>query len=125
MIIDANNLIAGRLATHVAKRAILGENIEIVNAENAVITGKKKDILTKYNQRKQRGMPKTGPFFYTREDLFLRRLIRGMLPFSQEKGRAAYKKIKCYIGVPDKLKNTQFETIENASIKKLKNVKFL
>jgi len=46
MIIDATNLIAGRLATFVAKKALLGEEIEIVNSEKAVLTGKKSDLMT-------------------------------------------------------------------------------
>ncbi len=123
--IDAKNLIAGRLATYVAKQALLGQSIEIVNAEQAVITGKRDSILQKYKERMARGMPKTGPFFYRKEHQFLKRLIRGMLPWSQEKGRVAFKRVKCYIGIPDKLKNTSFQTLENANIKKVQHIKYL
>ena len=47
MIIDANNLILGRMATFIAKQALLGEDIKIVNCEKAVITGDRKEILLK------------------------------------------------------------------------------
>ena len=45
MIIDATNIILGRLASFAAKHALLGETIEIINCENAVITGNKKRTL--------------------------------------------------------------------------------
>ena len=48
MIIDAKDLIAGRIATVEAKKALLGEEVSIVNAELAVITGRKKNIMEKY-----------------------------------------------------------------------------
>ena len=36
--IDATNLILGRLASYAAKKAQLGENVDIINCEAAVIT---------------------------------------------------------------------------------------
>ena len=48
MILDATNLILGRMATAVAKKALLGEKIDIVNCENAVISGNKYQILERY-----------------------------------------------------------------------------
>ena len=55
MIIDASDMILGRLATYVAKKALLGEKVDIVNCEKAVITGNKKSIFEKYKQRNERG----------------------------------------------------------------------
>ena len=62
-VIDAKDLVLGRLATAVAKRALLGESIDIVNCEKAIITGNKKTILKRYQQRRDRGIPTKGPFF--------------------------------------------------------------
>ena len=45
MIIDASNLILGRLATFVAKQALLGEQVFIANCEKSVISGDKANIL--------------------------------------------------------------------------------
>ena len=42
MLIDSKNIILGRLASFAAKHALLGENVDIVNCESAVITGNKK-----------------------------------------------------------------------------------
>lgn len=125
MIIDAKELILGRMAAKVAKKALEGETIDIINAEQAVITGGKSDILAEYKHRQQRGQPKTGPFFFTKENLFVKRAIRGMLPYKKEKGRSAFKRIKCYVGVPPEFKDKKAETVEGAHISKVQMLKYI
>jgi large subunit ribosomal protein L13 len=44
MIIDATNATLGRLASFVAKQALQGKKVIIVNSEKAIITGDKKGI---------------------------------------------------------------------------------
>ena len=44
MIIDGNNLILGRLGSFVAKKALLGKKIDIINCKNIIITGKKAEF---------------------------------------------------------------------------------
>ena len=51
MIIDASNLIAGRIATVVAKKALLGETIDIVNSEKAIVTGSKTQVFARFKQK--------------------------------------------------------------------------
>ena len=63
MIIDASNLILGRMATEVAKKALLGEEIDIVNSEKAVVTGDRKEIFQRYKTRMEIGNPLQGPYF--------------------------------------------------------------
>ena len=116
MIIDANNLILGRMATFVAKQALLGEEISIVNCEKAIMTGNKQQILAKYKKKMSMGKPQKGPFVLRRVDMFVKKTIRGMLPYKQEKGLKAYKRVKCYVGVPDEFKEKKLETIENANV---------
>ncbi len=125
MIINAENLIIGRLATFVAKQALLGEKINIVNCENAIMTGNKSYILKKYAQKRQMGIPSKGPFICRTPEKFVKRVIRGMLPYKQEKGRKAFEGIKCYIGIPEKFKDKKLETIENADISKVPNLKYI
>lgn len=115
-VIDASNLIAGRMATAVAKMALMGEEINVVNCENAVMTGKKKEVLQRMKTRKERGDALKGPYFQTMPDRFVRRIIRGMLPYKQEKGKLAFKRVMCYIGVPDQFKDQKLETIKSADI---------
>ncbi len=119
MIIDASNLLLGRMATVVAKKALLGEKIDIVNCENALISGKRNMILAHYRHKKERGTYKHGPFFYSMPDKFVRRTIRGMLPYRTKRGLDAYKRIMCYIGVPAELKSTKIESIQVANAEKL------
>ena len=125
MIIDAKDLILGRLATVAAKKSLLGNNVDIVNSEEAVITGNKKKIIACYVQKRDRGIPLKGPYFQKNSDRFLKRAVRGMLPYKQAKGREAYDRIRCYIGVPEKLKGQKTETILAANLMKLPNVKFI
>jgi len=51
--------------------------------------------------------------------MFVKRTIRGMLPFKRARGREAFKNIKCHIGVPENLKNENHVRIESASSERL------
>ena len=113
-IIDATNAILGRLGTNVAKRLLNGENIVIVNSEKAIIIGKKKTIIEEYMKKRELGTSRKGPFFPRMPDRIVKRTIRGMLPYQQPRGRSALKRLKCYIGIPDELKDKKFEVVENA-----------
>lgn len=125
MIIDATDLIAGRLATFVAKKALLGEKIDIVNSEKSVMSGTMDSILAKYKRKVDMGTPAKGPFFHRMPDRFLRRIIRNMLPYKQEKGRQALQRIMCHIGIPDSLKEGKPETIEKINASKLPNTRYV
>ncbi|MBI3052160.1 50S ribosomal protein L13 [Candidatus Woesearchaeota archaeon] len=117
MIIDASGLILGRMATLAAKKALGGEEVVIVNSEKAVITGRKKDILLKHRLRTELGQPTQGPFFQKRPDLYVRRAIRGMVPRKKARGRDAFRKVRCFIGLPAEFSG-KAETIEAADIRK-------
>lgn len=124
MIIDAKDQILGRIASFAAKRALLGEKVEIINCEKAIITGSKHDVLRKYKIRRRIGQPSKGPFFPRRPDLFVRRIVRGMLPHRKYRGKKAYSKIKCYIGVPENLKGEKVK-LNKAHISKLPSLKYM
>ena len=125
MILDATNLIAGRLASAAAKNALLGHEVFIVNAEKAILSGTKKYVVGKYSAQAKRGEPFHGPFLPKTPDRLLKRIIRGMLPYKQAKGLQAFKRIKCYNGVPDGFKGKTFETIEKANIRKIQNLRYI
>ena len=125
MIINAENMILGRIATFAAKEALLGEEINIINCKKALMTGNKKQILAKYRQKNQMGKPQKGPFIPKRADRFVKRTIRGMLPYKQEKGRKAFERIRCYINIPEGLKDKKAEVIEKANITKVPNLKYI
>ncbi len=125
MIIDAQDLILGRMATVVAKKAILGESVNIINCESVVISGNKKNIISNYQQKRERGEPSHGPHFPRRADLVVKRTIRGMLPYKTSRGLDAFKRVKCYVGIPSELESQKAETIESAKIDKLPNLKYI
>jgi len=125
MIIDATNLILGRLASFAAKQSLKGEQIDIINSEKVVIIGKKDDILPHYQQKLERGHPYSGPFFQRREDRLLKKTIVGMLPHKQEKGRLASKRIKCFISIPMQFQNKKSISIDKINVANTKNVKYM
>ena len=118
-IISADGLIIGRMASIVAKRLMSGEEVIIVNAEKAVLSGKKKNKAMKAKEFLEVGAPKRGPFHYRRPDRIVRRTVRGMLPFKQPKGKQAYKRLKVFIGIPEELKDQKMETLTHAQARKL------
>ena len=102
-VIDADGNVLGRLCTSVAKKILKGEEVVVVNAEKAIVTGNRDDILAQYKQKKDRGKVIHGPFYPRRADLILKRTVRGMLPWDKPKGRDAYRLLKVYVGVPKEL----------------------
>ncbi|MBI2144552.1 50S ribosomal protein L13 [Candidatus Woesearchaeota archaeon] len=120
MIIDATNLILGRLATKAAKQALQGEDIVVVNCEKAVITGDKKQAFASYDERMQIGQVNQGPYFQRRPDMFVRRAIRGMLPWRKPRGRMVFGRVNCHIGMPPQIKPEDAKTIPEADVKRIK-----
>lgn len=122
-VIDATNLILGRMATNVAKRALLGETMTIVNCEKTVISGNKSDIFNRYRTRLAKGSQSKGPFFPRKADVIVRRAIRGMIPYKQGKGKLAFQRVQCFIGVPEEFAKEKLETIKEASVSRLTRAK--
>ena len=101
MIINAEKLALGRIATVAAKQALLGEDVKIINCKKAVITGNKRAILKHYMHRLELGQPQQGPFVQRRPDFFVKRTIRGMLPKKKDRGRSALSRVRCFIDAPE------------------------
>jgi len=123
-LINANGLILGRMASIVAKKLLNGERVIIVNAEKAVISGKKRSKVAEAKKFLEVGAPKRGPFHYRRPDRILRKTVRGMLPFKKPKGKNALKKLKVFISVPEDLTDQQMVSIKEAQAAKLKGPYF-
>ena len=118
-LVNADGLILGRMASVVAKKLLNGEKVIVVNAEKAVISGKKRSKVAEAKEFLEVGAPKRGPFHYRRPDRILRKTVRGMLPFKKPKGKNALKKLKVFISVPEDLKDQQQVSIEEAQAAKL------
>ena len=122
--VNAEGLIVGRMCSKVAKRLLNGEEVIILNAEKAVFSGKKKSKVLEAHKFLEVGAPMRGPFHYRRPDRFLRKTVRGMVPFKQPKGKNAYKRLKVYMGVPLEFKNQKMITFEEANSVNLKGPHF-
>lgn len=121
-IIDGEGRILGRLASHTAKLLLNGNEVRVVNAEKIAISGHLHDIVAKYKQLvelKDKANPEHSPYISRRPDLFVKRVIRGMLPYRRPKGKSAYKRLRVYVGVPESLRGGK---ASNAEIKDTSNV---
>lgn len=123
LIIDATNTILGRLAAYAAKQALLGYKVSVINAEKAVVSGAKRRILNEAKRKKAMGVPRKGPFYSKLPDRYVRRVIRGMLPYKQPRGRAAYERVLCYIGDPGL--EGELVRVAGADATKLPNLNYL
>ena len=119
-LVNADGLILGRMASKVAKRLLNGEELIIVNAEKAILSGKRKNKIEEAKQFLEVGAPMRGPFHYRRPDRIVRKTVRGMLPYSQPKGKNAYARLKVFMGVPIPLKGQPMDTVPEAQAAKLK-----
>lgn len=113
-VIDADNLVYGRLSTQVAKLLLEGEEIVIVNAGKVAVTGSRDFVLGKFRERRDIGSVRKGPYYPRTSNQILRRSIGDMLPKKRAKGADALKKCKVFSGVPEEFKDQTFETIESA-----------
>ncbi len=122
-VIDATGLIVGRLASTVAHRLLSGEEINIINAEKAIVSGSPEASLSKYQVMRSKGSKEKGPYYPKRADMILRRTIRGMLPYKKARGRAALAKLRVYIGTPLQFSDSAAETLEYAHRSRLSTIK--
>lgn len=121
-VYDAESMVIGRLAAKVAKAALLGQNVAIVNSEKAIITGSRRMIIDSFKEKykiRTSYNPRKGPFWYRRPDMMVRRMIRGMLPWPTPRGKAAFKRIRVYIGVPEHFIDTEKIVLEESRYKSL------
>ena len=121
-VIDGKNTVLGRLASYAAKEALKGEDIVVVNCDEVIITGNRKDILEEFFARRRRvGSSQKGLKYSRSSERIVKRAIRGMLPNHRRGiGKAAFKRIKCYSGIPQ-----EFENSEKISLGSKPKIKFM
>ncbi|MDD2439142.1 MAG: 50S ribosomal protein L13 [Methanosarcinaceae archaeon] len=126
IVIDANGLILGRLASTVAKKLLSGdEKIRIINAEKVVVSGSKQTTFEEYKAWQERGATEFGPYFPKRPDRILKRTVRGMLPYKRARGRDAMSRLRVYIGVPQELSEAEAVSFKEASMTRLSSPKYV
>jgi large subunit ribosomal protein L13 len=121
IIVDGTNMIAGRLCSHVAKLLLEGSRVAIVNSENIMISGSRESIIKEYREFLEIASinnPKFGPFHPRRPDTIITKMVRGMLPKTKSSGKAAFSRLRAYLGVPNELKSLSRTQFEDARIRK-------
>ncbi len=124
IILDATNQILGRVASFAAKRAIKGEAVVVLNAEKAVISGRRHSIVYEAKHRlntRTLQNQERAPVHQRRPDLYFRRVVRGMLPWKKPKGKAAFHRVFVYVGVPDEYSKMSAVNIPGADASKLRS----
>ncbi len=119
IVVDGTNLIAGRLASHVAKLLLKGNRVSIVNCEEIMLSGTRSNIIQEYKDFLKIASiihPDHGPFHPRRPDTIMTRMIRGMLPRKKPSGITAHKRLRAYIGSPKQLKSLKKIQFDKAKI---------
>jgi large subunit ribosomal protein L13 len=125
-VYDGENLLLGRLASIVAKQTLLGEEVKVVNCEKILISGRKTNTLANEKvKRARKGYPLKSAKFSRMPDRFVRRTIRGMLPWKQARGKEAFSRVMCYKGIPEDYSKEKLLSVEKASVKKLPNLRYI
>ncbi|ELY64459.1 50S ribosomal protein L13 [Natrinema versiforme] len=125
LVVDAQDCILGRVASEVAQRALDGDRVAIVNAEDAVITGDEDDIFETYRTRQNLGSDR-GPYYPKRPDMIFKRSVRGMLPYKKTRGREALDSVRVYVGNPyENDDDHESEVLEGTSLDRLSNIRFV
>lgn len=123
VLVDASNHVLGRIASIVAKQALEGRKIVVVNAEKAVIAGREQrifeDAIRKLRTRTHASQEKA-PVHPRRPDMYFRRAVRGMIPWKRPRGKAAFRNVRVFIGVPDEYVNKPLQRFPEADASKLR-----
>ena len=113
-IYNGEGMILGRLATRVAKEALLGEEVVVVNCDKIIISGTKVNTFKREKERRLRkGYPLKSAKFTRLPERVVRRSIRGMLPWKQARGKEAFKRIMCFRDVPANVADKEMITTED------------
>ncbi len=115
MLVNAEGLVAGRMASKIAKRAINGETIIIVNAEKVILVGTRQAVMKKFQQRVDAAVksnPLYGPKYDRVPSKILQKMIRGMLPNKSRTRERLLKQIKIFNSVPEKIKLEEAEKMD-------------
>ncbi len=110
VVIDADGAVVGRLSARVAKLLLASQQVEIINADKALMVGSLSVAREKYTSRrhqKNKRTPEDSPVWPRRPHMLLRRIIRGMLPHKSRRGRDAYHRLRVSSGGAEGAKSSK------------------
>jgi large subunit ribosomal protein L13 len=127
VLIDAEGLILGRVASVVAKLLKYGYRVYVVNAEKAVISGDPQMVKESYAKwfeiKTLRNPQKWSPHRPRNPISMLKYAVRGMLPKHPFKKVVLLRRLKVYVGFPEELRKLNLQPIKipEANASKLGN----
>jgi large subunit ribosomal protein L13Ae len=103
IVIDGRAHLLGRLASHVAKEILNGQNIVVVRTESINISGslfRNKLKYMDYLNKTRNANPRRGHIHYRSPARIFWKVVRGMLPHKTARGMAALGRMKTFEGIP-------------------------
>ena len=103
IIVDLKDHILGRAAAVIAKQLLNGKKITVVRTDELNIAGgeiRNKIKYLNFLKKKKLTNPKKGPFHRRSPSDVFCRVLRGMLPYYKKRGKAAFRRLQAYEGIP-------------------------
>lgn len=122
-VINAKGLIMGRLASYIAKDLLAGETIAVVNVSDVIVSGTLSQEVARLNSlkhQKNKMNPENSPKYPRVPHLMFKRVVRGMLPKKNSRGRDALHRLRAYPGIPANVDATNAITFANIAKKPLR-----
>jgi len=121
-VIDGKDATLGRMASYVAKELLKGEKMVIVNCDEVIITGNKKNIKDHFAKKRTKvGSGQKGPKYSMVNEKIVKRAVRGMIGNHRKgRGKVAYGLLRCHNKVPEEYKNSKTMTFKNKNNKFIK-----
>ncbi|MCE4617441.1 MAG: 50S ribosomal protein L13 [Desulfurococcales archaeon] len=119
IVIDGTGHILGRLASHVATKLLEGAEVVVVNAEKMIVTGDKRAVINRYLRRAEMRVHlshKWRPKHPRTPSRLFKRVVRGMLPKNNRKGKEALSRLKVFIGIPAEYMDSEKVIVKDAHI---------
>ncbi len=110
--VDGTYQILGRMCSKIAKNLLNGKEVNVVNCEKVVKSGKPKVVRDDFMAKVKKGDPYHGPFYPKYPDKIVRRVVRGMIP-KNSTGREAFSRLKTFNGIPSPYKNKKLIKFED------------
>ena len=96
----------------------------MINGEKFVTGGPPVNTVAyEMHRRTRKGHPMRSTTRPRLADRFVRRAIRGMLPWKKARGKEAYKRIMCHVGVPTELASVKAVVLAKQGSQKLPTLK--
>jgi len=128
LVIDAEGAVLGRLASIVAKLALLGFRVHVVNVEKAVVTGDRKRVIEGYKLwlevKTHKNPYRHAPRRPRNPIALFKKAVWGMLP-KDWKGRKALKRVRAYIGIPEELAKRDRLVVRETLAEELKRSEYV